>query len=41
MQHLSNDHEDGPNQHKNNNRLCDEMGDFEFLRKSVGTETTA
>ena len=26
MEHLSNDHEDRPNQHKNSHKLCDEMG---------------
>ena len=26
MEHLSNDHEDHPNQHKNSNKLCDETG---------------
>ena len=26
MEHLSNDHEDNPNQHKNSHKLCDEMG---------------
>ena len=26
MEHLSNDHEDYPNQHKNRHKLCDEMG---------------
>ena len=26
MEHLSNDHEDHPNQHKNSHNLCDEMG---------------
>ena len=26
MEHLSNDHEDHPNQHKNSHKLCDEMG---------------
>ena len=26
MEHLSNDHEDHPNQHKNSYKLCDEMG---------------
>ena len=25
MEHLSNDHEDHPNQHKNIHKLCDEM----------------
>ena len=25
MEHLSNDHEDHPNQHKNSCKLCDEM----------------
>ena len=25
MEHLSNDHEDHPNQHKNSHKLCDEM----------------
>ena len=25
MEHLSNDQEDNPNQHKNNDKLCDEM----------------
>ena len=26
MEHLSNDHEDCLNQHKNSHKLCDEMG---------------
>ena len=26
MEHLSNDHEDHPNQHKNSHKLCDERG---------------
>ena len=26
MKHLSNDHEDHPNQHKNSHKLCDETG---------------
>ena len=26
MEHLSNDDEDHPNQHKNSHKLCDEMG---------------
>ena len=26
MKHFSNDHEDRPNQHKNSNKLCNEMG---------------
>ena len=26
MEHLSNDHEDHPNQHKNSRKLCDETG---------------
>ena len=26
MEHLSNDHEDRPNQHENNHKLCDETG---------------
>ena len=26
MEHLSNDHEDHPNQHENSHKLCDEMG---------------
>ena len=26
MEHLSNDHEDCPNQHENNHKLCDETG---------------
>ena len=26
MEHLSNDHEDHPNQQENSHRLCDEMG---------------
>ena len=26
MEHLSNDHEDHPNQHKNSHKLCDETG---------------
>ena len=28
MEHLLNDHEDHLNQHKNSNKLCDEMGDL-------------
>ena len=27
MEHLSDDHEDHPNQHENSNKLCDETGD--------------
>ena len=26
MEHLSNDHEDCPNQHENSHKLCDETG---------------
>ena len=26
MEHLSNDHEDHPNQHEDSHKLCDEMG---------------
>ena len=26
MEHLSDDHKDHPNQHENNQKLCDEMG---------------
>ena len=26
MEHLSNDHEDLPNQHENSHKLCDETG---------------
>ena len=26
MEHLSNDHQDNHNQHKNSHRLCDELG---------------
>ena len=26
MEHLSNDHQDCPNQHKNSHKLCDETG---------------
>ena len=26
MEHLSNDHEDHPNQHENSHKLCNEMG---------------
>ena len=26
MKHLSNDHKDRPNQHKNSHKLCDETG---------------
>ena len=26
MEHLSNDHEDGPNQYKNSHKLCNETG---------------
>ena len=26
MEHLSNDHEDHPNQRKNSHKLCDELG---------------
>ena len=26
MENLLNDHEDHPNQHENNHKLCDEMG---------------
>ena len=26
MEHLSSDHEDHPNQHENNHKLCSEMG---------------
>ena len=27
MEHLSNDHKDSPNQHKNIQKLCDETGE--------------
>ena len=30
MEHLSNDHEDCPNQHKNSHKLCDKMGHLVF-----------
>ena len=26
MEHLSNDHKDYPNQHKNSHKICNEMG---------------
>ena len=43
VEHLSNDHEDNSNQHRNNHKLCNETQDipfFEFDRKSMETETT-
>ena len=44
MEHLSNNHEDHPNQHENSHKLCDEMGHLveterrtwsEFLNKGI------
>ena len=42
MEHLSNDHEDHPNQHKNSHKLCDETGHpiVIFDGESMETETT-
>ena len=42
MEHLSNDHEDHPNQHENSHKPCGETGYpvFEFIEKSMETETT-
>ena len=41
MEHLSNDHEDHPNQHKNSNKLCNETGHPNLcLKKSIETEIT-
>ena len=42
MKHLSNDHEDHPNQQKDSHKLCDEMGYpvDNFDVKSMETETT-
>ena len=34
MEHLSNDHKDHPNQHKNSQKLCDEMDPVLSLLKS-------
>ena len=40
MEHLSNDHKDHPNQHKNSPKLCDKTASsWEFDGKSVETET--
>ena len=41
MEHLSNDHEDHPNQHENSHKPRDEtVSCFEFIGKSMETETT-
>ena len=42
MDHLSNNHEECPNQHENNYKRCNETGHpiFQFDRKSMETETT-
>ena len=41
MEHLSNDHEDHTNHHKNSHKLCDDMSScFEFIGESMETETT-
>ena len=42
MEHLSNDHNDHPNHHKNSHKLDDENGASrcEFDGKSMETETT-
>ena len=39
MEHLSNDHEDHPNQHENSYKLCNKTGRCEFDGKSIKTET--
>ena len=43
MKHVSNDHEDRPNQHENSHKLYDETGMPRCLfdGKSIETETTA
>ena len=40
MEHLSNDHEDRPNQHENINKSMKQGILFEFIRKAMETETT-
>ena len=43
MEHLSNDHEDHPNQDENSHKLCHEKGHpllFEFDGNSMETEAT-
>ena len=41
MEHLSNDHKDHPNQHKNSHKLFNERGFcFEFDGKWIEIETT-
>ena len=41
MEHLSTDHKDHPNQHKNSHKLYGKTASpFEFIGKSMETETT-
>ena len=41
MEHLWDDQEDHPNQHKNSHKLCNETGHcFEFTEKSMENKTT-
>ena len=47
MEHLSNDHENHPNQHKDSHKLRNKMGhpivnliEKQFVMKSMETETT-
>ena len=46
MEHVSNDHEDRPNQHENSHKLCDETGHpvlslTDMKTETMNTETTA
>ena len=40
MEYFSNDQEDLPNQHKNNHKLCNEIGHpvVNLMKKSIETE---
>ena len=38
MEHLSNDHEDHPNQHENSHKLCDDYSRAEFSDFLVGQD---
>ena len=40
MEHVSNDHEDRPNQHENSQKLCDETG-HPVLIKAIVDQTLA
>ena len=40
MEHLSNNHEDHPNQHENSYKLCDDTGHPVLNLDKITTETT-